>query len=48
MVKGIINAYDHMEFCLIIDLTIVGNKVIIGPSLFTTWYVSFATAFYEG
>ena len=25
MVKGIINAFDHMEFCLVIDLTMDGN-----------------------
>ena len=46
MVKGIINAFDDMEFCLVIDLTIVGNRVVIGSSMFATKCVSFATAFY--
>ena len=46
MVKGIINAFDHMEFCLVIGLTIDGNQVVITPSVFATGYVSFATAFY--
>ena len=25
MVKGIINAFDHMEFCLVINLTMASN-----------------------
>ena len=28
MVKGIINAFDHMEFCLVINLTMVGNGAV--------------------
>ena len=28
MVKGIINASDFMEFCLVIDLKIDGNRVV--------------------
>ena len=28
MVKGIINAFDHMEFCLVINLTIGGNGAV--------------------
>ena len=29
MVKGIINAFDLMEFCLVIDLKIDGNRVVM-------------------
>ena len=32
MVKGIINAFDHMEFCLVIDLTVSGNWAVTWPS----------------
>ena len=42
MVKGIINAFDHMEFCLVINLTMASNwanSVLVR-------YVSFATTFY--
>ena len=46
MVKGIINAFDHMEFCLVIDLTMDGNQVVIRLSMFATRRVSFATALY--
>ena len=46
MVKGIFNAFDHMEFCLVIDLIIDGNQVIISPPIFATRCVSVATAFY--
>ena len=28
MVKGIINDFDHMEFCLVINLTIGGNRTV--------------------
>ena len=28
MVKGIINAFDHLEFCLVINLTMVGNGAV--------------------
>ena len=38
----IINAFDHMEFCLVINLEMVGNQAL-WPSIFTTRYVSFAT-----
>ena len=32
MVKGIINAFDHMQFCLVIDLTVSGNWAVTWPS----------------
>ena len=44
MVKGIINAFDHMEFCLVIKLTMGGNQAVTQPPIFATGYVSFATA----
>ena len=46
MVKGIINAFDHMELCLVINLTKDSSWVIPGPPIFATGYVSFATTFY--
>ena len=45
MVKGIINAFDHMEFCLDIDLTMDDNQVVTRPPMFATRCVSVATAF---
>ena len=45
MVKGIINAFDHMEFCFVINLTKDGNWAITRPPIFATGYVSFATTF---
>ena len=42
MVKGIINAFDHMEFGLVIDLTMVDNQVVVRPLIFATRCVSFA------
>ena len=42
MVKGIINAFDHMEF---IDLTKNDNWAITRPPIFAAGYVSFATTF---
>ena len=46
MVKGIINAFDHMELCLVINLTKGGNWTILQPPIFATGFVSFATTFY--
>ena len=43
MVKGIINALDHMEFCLVINLAMGGNWAVIWPLMIATKYVSFAT-----
>ena len=45
MVKGIINAFDHMELCFVINLTKDGNWAITWKSIFATGYVSFATTF---
>ena len=45
MVKGIYNAFDHMELCFVINLTKDGNWAITGPPIFATGYVSFATSF---
>ena len=46
MVKGIINAFDHMELCLVINLTKGGNWAISRPPIFATGYVSFSNTFY--
>ena len=44
MVKGIDNAFDHMELSLVINLTKDGNWAIPRPPIFATGY-SFATTF---
>ena len=36
MVKGIINAFDHMEFCLVINVTMGGNWDVKWPPLIAT------------
>ena len=46
MVKGIINAFDHMKLCLVIHLTKGSNWIIPRPPIFATGYFSFATTFY--
>ena len=49
MAKGIINAFDHMELGLVLDLTKDGNQAVIGylnTSIFAARYVSFAAALY--
>ena len=43
MVKGIINAFDHMEFCLVINLIMGSNQTVTWPPIIATRYVSFAT-----
>ena len=43
MFKGIINAFDHMEFCLVINLTISGNQAVTWPPITAIRYVNFAT-----
>ena len=48
MVKGIINAFDHMEFCLIINLLMGGNLAVTWPPIIATRYVSFATILNPG
>ena len=52
MVTGIVNAFDHMGFCLVLSqLTTTctdGKWAVIWPPNFATKYVSFATNFYTG
>ena len=51
MVKGFVNAFDHMGFCLVLNLTTTctdGKWAIIWPPNFATKYVSFATDFTLG
>ena len=43
MAKGIINAFDYMEFCLVINLTIGDNWAVSWTPIIATRYVSFAT-----
>ena len=43
MVKGINNAFDHMELCLVKNLTFGGNQAVTWPSIIAARYVSFAT-----
>ena len=45
MVKGIINAFYHMELCFVINRTKDGNWAITWQPIFATGYVSFATIF---
>ena len=45
MVKGIINAFDPMALCFVINLTKDGNWAITWPPIFATGYVSFAATF---
>ena len=42
MVKGIVSAFDHMELCLVINLTKGSNWDITQPPIFATEYASFA------
>ena len=46
MVKGIINAFEHMELYFVINLTKDGNWAITRPPMFATGYVCFATTFF--
>ena len=51
MVKGIVNAFDHMGFCLVLNLTTTctdGKWAVIWPPIFATQYVSFANNFTLG
>ena len=43
IVKGIINAFDHMELCFVINLTKDGNWAITRSPIFATVCVTFAT-----
>ena len=43
MVKGIVNAFDHIEFCLALNLTTTsagGKWAVTWPPIFATRYVS--------
>ena len=42
MVKGIINAFNYMEFCLVLNLTMGDNLAVTWPAKIATRYVSFA------
>ena len=42
MAKDIINAFDHMEFSLVINMKMGGNWAVTRPSIFATRYVSFS------
>ena len=46
MVKGTIHAFDNMEFCLAINMTIGGDRAVIWPSRIATRNVSLATTCY--
>ena len=48
MVKGIISAFDHMELCLVINLTkkTTGARTITPSMIIATVYVSFAATIY--
>ena len=50
MIKGIVNAFNHMGFCLVLNLTTTkdGKWAVIWPPNFATKYVSFATNFHTG
>ena len=50
-IKGIVNAFDHMGVCLVLNLTTTctyGKWAVIWPPNFATKFVSFATNFYLG
>ena len=44
MVKGIINAFDHMEFCLVINLIMGGNRAVAWSPIFASMYLGFVLA----
>ena len=48
MAKGIINAFDHVELCLVIYLTKGGNWAITMSQIFATGYVSLLLPFIPG
>ena len=45
MIKDIINAFDHMELCLVINLRKGSNWAITQSLIFASGYVCFATTF---
>ena len=42
-IDKIINAFDHLEFCLVLNLTLCCNLDVTWPLKIATRYVSFAT-----
>ena len=46
MVKGIINAFDHMELCFVINLTKDGNWAITLPPIFLLGMLGLLVSFY--
>ena len=48
MVKGIINVFDHIEFCLVITLTMGGNRAVTWPPINAIRYVSLAPSLMPG
>ena len=48
MVKGIINAFDHTEFCLVRNLTMGGNPAVTWPPIIAIRNVSFAITLNTG
>ena len=51
MDKGIVNAIDRMEFCLVLHLTntsVYAKRAVKWQNNFATRYVRFATNFYTG
>ena len=48
MVKGIVNAFDHMDFVWYLTTCTDGKGANIWPPNFATKYVSFATTFTLG
>ena len=38
-----VNAFDHMEFGLVIHLTMVDNRAVTWPSIIASRYVNIAT-----
>ena len=47
MIKGIINAFDHMEFCLVLNLTMGGKPDVKWPPKIATRYVSLKKCYYH-
>ena len=51
MAKGIVNAFDHMGLCLVLNLTTTctdGKWAVIWTPNFATKYIGFATNFTLG
>ena len=39
MIKGIMNAFDNVEFCLVVNLTMGGNWAVTWAPIIATRYV---------